>query len=120
MPNQPTPSLPLHAEDLLRAKTSLFDLDQFRAYCFDLHSTIAALSHALTESSGLGASTVYRYQWLLRCLLARVVHAEREFKNRAAEAVAAEEEAESEKRRPPDRFSRWSKGSKKRSDTTPT
>lgn len=99
---------------------SLLDLDEFRAYCFDLHSTIAALSHALTETSGLGASTVYQYQWLLRRLLARVPEAERELKNRAAEAVKAEEDAESEKRRPPDRFSRWSKGSKRRSDTTPT
>jgi hypothetical protein len=120
MPNQPTPSLPLYAEEQLRVKTSLLDMGQFRLYCLDLHSTIAAITHTLTASSGLSAATVYQYHWLLRRLLARVSEAEREFKNRAAEAVEAEGDAESEKRRPPDRFSRWSKGSKRRSDTTPT
>lgn len=120
MSNQPTPSLPLHAEDLLRTKTSLLDLGQFRVYCLDLHATIAAITHALTETSGLGVSTIYQYQWLLRRLLAHVAQAERELKDRATEAITAEEQAESEKRRPPDRFSRWSRQSKRRGHNSPT
>lgn len=120
MSNQPTPSLPLHAEDLLRTKTSLLDLGQFRVYCLDLNSTIAAITHALTETSGLGVSTIYQYQWLLRRLLARVAEAERELRNRTTEAIAVEGQAESERRRPPGRFSGWSRPSKRRSDSSPT
>lgn len=119
MPNQPTASLPLHAEDLLRAKTSLLDLDQFRVYCLELYSTIASLNHALTEMSGLSVPTIYQYQGLLRRLLARLTEAERELRNRAAEAVAVQDEAESDRRKPPDRFSRWSKNSKRRSESSP-
>lgn len=98
-------SLSLQADNLLRARLSLLDLDEFPAYIAEVRITLAALCHQISSPLDLSMPTLYHYRALLANLQVRIDEAEREFAARQAEEAKQQAADDGEvRRRYPGRF----------------
>lgn len=96
-----TPSLSIHAQNLLNTKSIGLDFQDFVAYSAELLITTDAVALLLAESAGLGAPLIYHYRRLLNKLRRRLADASDELEARQVDQENSRKSAERDEARPP-------------------